>query len=154
MRPCCLVVHIASSSLAHVWEANMTGVILLYLRRETSPTVRVMWPNTQRASPKAFYLINLLWEDAHKQHAFTREHKPTIGTHKTTVYSLTLPYTHSQCHIFWHVLIHPRKHMHQSLAFFLPSQIKTHCYRHTTDTYTAHAKSISLLSCLILLWYW
>lgn len=141
MRPRGLLAHIASSSLAHVWGGKHDWAhVALFEKRHIAESQSDVTKHTAGASPTAFYLINQLWEDrkkrkknkkiknVHRQRALTQERTPTAGNPQKLQYMRAhththTPVQHSQSHIFWQILIHPRKHTHQSQAlffFFLP----------------------------------
>lgn len=80
MRPCSLVVHIASSSLAHVGKQTSC----CFICEKKLQTVGAMWPNKQRGLTSSI-LSNqstVGGEKAHKQCALTPERgrTPTAGT--------------------------------------------------------------------------
>lgn len=92
MRPCSLVVHIASSSLAHVGKQTSC----CFICEEKLQTVRAMWPNTQRGLTSSI-LSNqstVGGEKAHKQCSLTLERGRTPTTGTTQNYG-TDTHTHS-----------------------------------------------------------
>lgn len=138
MRPYSSVVHIASSSLARVWEANMAGLMLLRLGRETSHTVRVMWPNTQRGLANSLP-TNQSTVRRHKTSANNMHSHKIAHTHNGQLLNYSTwahAPIHSQSHIFWQILILPRKRMHQSLALFSLSNKNTLSYTHRRYVYS------------------
>lgn len=143
MRPCGLEVHIASSSLAHVWMAN---IMLLYLQREASQTARVMWPNRQQDLPIAFYLIDPLWQEwknARKQR--TQEHPPTIGPDRTPVHR----HTRTQPISYLLADTHTPTQTLASITRSSPPDVKTLSY--TSNRYICSACQISLTHATLIL---
>lgn len=130
MRPCSLVVHIASSSLAHVWKANMTGRMLLYLRRETLAKVRVMWPNTHSGFLlTALFLINLLLEDRKHTLAQTTCTHARAHTHSRHPQNYsTCSYTHLVSYLLADTPTPTHTHAPITLSFSLSNKNTQHIH--------------------------
>lgn len=138
MRPSTLVVHVASSSLTHIWEANMTVLMLLYLRRETPLSQSVVTKQCPRPHKRNSAESMNCRRTKYKQ---TQVRTHSHDRHMQNYGTCTHFSTNSSTHIFCQIFTHPHKHMHQSQDFFFLSLRKVHYHTDMTDTFTAHAKS-------------
>lgn len=149
MRPCSLVVHIASSSLAHVGKQTSC----CFICEKKLQTVGAMWPNKQRGLTSSI-LSNqstVGGEKAHKQCALTpeRARTPTAGT--TQNYSMDAQ-SHTQLISYLLAETHTPTQTHASITS--PPPTPKLCHTQATDTYTAHTISDSLSGGLTRLWSW
>lgn len=122
----------------------MTGLMLLYLRRETSPTVKVMRPNTERGLANSV-LSNQSTVGGQKMrtnnvHSRKNTHPQLAPTKLQHTHTHTLPYTQPISYLLADT--HTPTQTHASItSLFFPSQIKTQSH---TQIHIYSTRQISL----------